>query len=86
MADQALQRRQKQELQRESTRPKPEARYERREESGGGDGYLYPVGRLDLRSSGILLLTNDGAPCTSVINARTPNDRILRSSPSSRSS
>jgi len=43
-----------------STRSDPHARHTVLELIEGVDAYLYPVGRLDVDTSGLLILTNDG--------------------------
>lgn len=43
-----------------STRSDPHARHTVMELVEGVDAYLYPVGRLDVDTSGLLILTNDG--------------------------
>ena len=43
-----------------STRRDPHARHTVMELVKGVDAYLYPVGRLDVDTSGLLILTNDG--------------------------
>jgi 23S rRNA pseudouridine2605 synthase len=45
---------------------------------GRGLPRLYPIGRLDLNTSGLLLLTNDGALAAGLLHPRREVDRIYR--------
>src|SRR5207245_9488796 len=42
----------------------------------GGAGRVYPVGRLDLNSTGLLLLTNDGALAAGLLHPRRAVTRV----------
>ena len=41
-----------------------------------GSMRLYPIGRLDLQSTGLLLLTNDGALAAALLHPRTAVERV----------
>lgn len=43
-----------------------------------GDEYLYPVGRLDLRSSGVLLMTNDGTLTHRLLHPKGLVEKVYR--------
>src|SRR5439155_1151505 len=43
-----------------------------------GAGRLFPVGRLDLNSTGLLLLTNDGALAAGLLHPRRAVPRVYR--------
>ena len=42
------------------------------------EGHFFPVGRLDLNSRGLLLITNDGAMCDLIIHPRNEVKKIYR--------
>jgi 23S rRNA pseudouridine2605 synthase len=59
-----------------STLSDPEGRPTVRELVAGAGGRLYPVGRLDLQSSGLLLLTDDGALADKLLHPRRGIERV----------
>ena len=61
-----------------STLSDPEGRPTVRDLLADVDEHLYPVGRLDLQSSGLLLLTNDGALAQGLTHARHGVERVYQ--------
>jgi 23S rRNA pseudouridine2605 synthase len=61
-----------------STLSDPEGRPTVRDLLGDLDQRLYPVGRLDLQSSGLLLLTNDGALAQGLTHPRRGVERVYQ--------
>jgi 23S rRNA pseudouridine2605 synthase len=59
-----------------STLSDPEGRPTVRDLVAGAGGRLYPVGRLDLQSSGVLLLTDDGALADGLLHPRRGVERV----------
>ena len=61
-----------------STLSDPERRPTVRELVAAAGRRLYPVGRLDLQSSGVLLLTDDGALAEGLLHPRSGVERVYR--------
>ncbi len=59
-----------------STMADPEGRPTVRDLLAGVGGRLYPVGRLDLQSTGVLLLTNDGALAQGLLHPKRAVERV----------